>query len=464
MLSRSLVRLSKRWQLKSQLHDLKFWNLRANNKNHIEVNGLDTVDLIENYGSPLLVVNRKQLLMDIQDLIKPISSAPSGSKVLYSYKTNCIPGILREIHNLGIGAEVISAYELWLAEKLGVPANMIVFNGVNKTDESIMRAINMKILAINIDHWAEIDRIYRLAKQLDKKVRVGIRLGMTQDQFGLEIESGEAIEACKRIISYDDHLDLACLHFHVTSNAKNASYHKSCALRALKLMYQIGVETGVTIPYLDIGGGFGVPTTKTMSRAEYGIYRLFGCPPRPPTLRDCQPIDLFLSEIINSMNKFCLKNNLPMPKILIEPGRFITSRSEFLLVQVHVIKTKKDGTLFAISDAGRLSSTFPCDYEYHEIFVANRANDRMNQIYNIMGRICTSADWMVKNRYLPDLQSGDILAVMDAGAYFSSNSSNFSFPRPGIVMVSDGKSSVIRKHETFDHLIAMDVLKAPSKG
>jgi len=440
------------------------WNLKTNNKNHIEVDGLDTVDLTKIYGSPLLVVNRKQLILDVQDLIRAISRSPSGSKILYSYKTNCISGILKEIHNLGVGAEVVSPYELWLAEKLGVPGNMIVFNGVNKTEESIMRAINMKILAINIDHWAEIDRIYRLAKQLNRKVRVGIRLGLaTQDQFGLEIESGEAMEACKKIISYDDYLDLVCLHFNVTSNAKNASYHKSCALRALKFMYQINVETGITIPYLDIGGGFGVPTTKTMSRLEYGMYRLFGSLPRPPTLRDCQPIDLFLSEITDSMKKFCLKHNLEMPKILIEPGRFITSRSELLLIKVHTIKTKKDGTRFAISDAGRLSSTYPVDYEYHEIFVANRANDKMNRTYNIMGSICTPADWMVKNRYLPELQSGDILAVMDAGAYFSSHSSNFSFPRPCIVMVSDGKSSVIRKRETFDHLTAMDNLNSLPK-
>ena len=121
------------------------------------------------------------------------------------------------------------------------------------------------------------------------------------------------------------------------------------------------------------------------------------------------------------------------------------------------IKSKKDGTQFALTDTGRLSLTFPCDFEYHEIFVANRPSDKINQLYQIMGRICTSADWMFKNRYLPRLQPGDILSVMDAGAYFSSYSSNFAFPRSAIILVKDGKSQIIRKQETFEHLTAMDI-------
>ena len=147
-----------------------------------------------------------------------------------------------------------------------------------------------------------------------------------------------------------------------------------------------------------------------------------------------------------------------MPKILIEPGRFVSSRSEFLLAEVQTIKKKVVGTQFAVTDAGRLSIAFPCEFEYHEVFIANRPKAQMDTLYHVMGRICTSADWMFKNRYLPELRPGDILAIMDAGAYFSSYSSNFAFPRPGIVMVSDGQSKILRRHESFDHLIAMDVI------
>lgn len=457
--SKFLVRKSQRWQSESQLRDLSLWNLTTNNKNHIQVDGLDAVDLVNQHGSPLFVVNQKQLIADAQNITKALSYAPTGSKVLYSYKTNCIPGILREIHKQGIGAEVVSPYELWLAEQLGVPGDSIVYNGMDKTEESIRRAIKMNILSINIDHWEEIDKIHLLARKLGKNVRVGLRLGlMPHNQFGLEIENGEAIEACKKIQSYSKYIRLQCIHFHNAANALNAASHKANTLKALRFLKQIKDEANFVIPYLNIGGGFGVPTVKVMSRSEYGIYRLLDCLPKPPRLRDCQPIDSTLSTILDSIKVFCQRNNLKVPKILIEPGRFITSKSEFLLARVHAIKTRKDGTLFAITDAGRLSSTYPCDYEYHEIFVANRANDRMSKAYKIVGRVCTSADWMVKNRYLPDLRQEDILAIMDAGAYFSSYSSNFSFPRPAVVMVIDGKSILLRKHETFEHLVAMDVI------
>jgi diaminopimelate decarboxylase len=145
-----------------------------------------------------------------------------------------------------------------------------------------------------------------------------------------------------------------------------------------------------------------------------------------------------------------------MPKILIEPGRFLTSRSEFMLAKVLNVKHKMNGTRFAITNAGRLSITYPLDFEYHEVFLADRPNARLNSFYQIMGRVCTSADWMLKNRLLPDLIPGDILAVMDAGAYFSSYSTNFSFPRPPIVMVEEGRAELIRQGETFEHLTAMD--------
>ncbi len=454
-----MVKQSQKWQCKSQIHDLKLWNLTRNHKNHIEIDSLDAVDLINHYGSPLLVFNKNQLFLDIQNLKMAMAKAPTGSKILFSYKTNCIPGILTEIHHTGIGAEAISPYELWLAEKLGVAGNMTIYNGVSKTEESIVNAINRKILSINIDNLSEVDKIYHLAKKLKKRVCVGIRLGLvTRDQFGLEIESGEAMQACKKIVSYNDYFDLTCLHFNVTSNAKDALFHKNCTLKALEFMQEVYTETGATIPYLDIGGGFGVPTVKTMSRLEFGLYRFFGCLPKPPELRSCQPIQDFLNEIINCVKIFCSANNLVTPKLIIEPGRFITSKSELLLTKIHTIKTKKDGTRFAISDAGRFSCAYPCDYEYHEVFVANRANEKLDHAYHIMGCICTSADYLFKNRYLTYLRSGDILAVMDAGAYFSSFSSNFSFPRPGIIMVSDAKSNFIRQPETFDYLIAMDDL------
>jgi diaminopimelate decarboxylase len=457
MIKAPLLHLSGSWQRQSSIRDLRLWDLEINGAGHLCVQGIDTLQLTPRFGSPLLVVNRARLTKDVAALQEAFAGAPRGSKILYSYKTNCVPGILKPMHDAGIGAEVISPYELWLAQQLGVPADMILYNGVDKSDESLESAIRSGILAINIDHVEEIHRLRAAAARLGRKANVGARLALSsRSQFGLDVDSGEALAACKTILSASDHLNLQCLHVHLTSNAKNPSAHLSFADRALEFMRQLKDATGYTIPYLDVGGGFGVPTTKNMSGIEYGLYRLFGVLPKPPHLDEWQPVSSFMAELIQSIETGCRRLGLSTPRLLIEPGRLLTSRAEFLLASVRAVKQRTRGPTFAITDAGRLSMTFPCDFEYHEAFVAGRPNAQMDAFYDVMGRVCTSSDWMFKNRLLPKLQPGDVLAVMDAGAYFSSYSSNFAFPRPAIVMIHEGEATLIRAAETFEHLTAMD--------
>lgn len=458
VLNRLMTR-SKHHQLQSDLRDLGLWGLNTNALGHMAVQDVDVVDLMAAYGSPLFVVNQQRLEVDIGNALSALKGLNAETELLYSYKTNCTPGILKEIHKHGVGAEVISHYELWLAARLNVPPDRIVFNGVNKTEESLKMAIDMNILSINIDQHSEIDRIYRLSKPGNRKIGIGVRLGFNEcSQFGVEVASGEAMRACNDILKLSDRLELRCIHFNVTSNAKDGKTHKKYAQMAIELMSQIERSTGHYTPCLDIGGGFGVPTTKNMSSYEYGLYRVTGCLPKPPKLSDYQPLDRSLNEILTGIDEACSRFNYKRPKLILEPGRLITSRSQMLLTRINAIKQKSCGTKFVITDAGRLSTTFPCDFEYHESFLANRPEAAPEQLYHIMGRICTSADWLMKNRFLPLLDDRDIIAVMDAGAYFSSYSSNFAFQRPAIVMVNGNDVTVLRDEETFEHITAMDCI------
>jgi len=455
-------RRSLRFQQRAGLPDVGAWGLSINEKGHLAVGGVDTLDLLPAYGSPLLVVNRRKLLEDATAIQQAVKRCGQGSRVVYSYKTNCIPGILKEIHGVGIGAEVISPYELWLAEQLKVPGEEIVYNGVNKTEESLVRAIELDALAINIDNLPEIERISAVAKRLKKRARVGIRLGFqAKSQFGLDVDSGEALEACHRIRRHSDWLDLNLVHFCVASNVKESGTHRHFAQKSLEFMHAIKAQLGAAIRYLDVGGGVGVPTSKNMSGIEYGLYRLFGCLPKPPDLEAFEDINTYANSVNETLEESCARLNLEKPALIMEPGRFVTSRCEFLLSTVLAVKAKHRGTKYAITDAGRLSLTFPCDFEYHTIFPADQQvslQDR--EIYQVMGRICTSADWMAKNLSLPPLREGDVLATMDAGAYFSSYSSNFAFPRPAIVMVEEnGEVEVLRKAESFEHLVSLDTVQ-----
>jgi len=454
------INKSIRHQQNSFSNDLEHWGLSINEKGFIAVNGISTMDIVSKYGSPLLVVNHSRLLEDAISVHNAVKSVSKGSKVVYSYKTNCIPGILKEIHRVGIGAEVVSPYELWLAEKLNVPGDEIVYNGVNKTEESLVRAIRLNILATNIDSLSEIDRVVTIARRLGIKARVGIRLGFVpKAQFGLEVESGEAMEACRRIVHHKEWLELHMVHFCVTSNARGSGTHQHYAKKSLEFIKEIKEQTGVVIRYLDIGGGIGVPTTKNMNGLEYGLYRLFGSLPKPPDFEDFEDINLFMERVSTKVRENCSRLSIEVPDIISEPGRFVTSRGEFLLSTVLTVKKKSNGQKFAITDAGRLSLTFPMDFEWHSIFVVDQSLQREKEPYHVMGRICTSADWMAKNVLLPKLREGDVLATMDAGAYFSSYSTNFAFPRPPIVMVEkDGNIQVIRHGESFEHLVALDTV------
>ena len=452
-----LLRHSMREQAASGLRNLRLWSLETNANGNLAVCGIDTLELAHRFGTPLLIVNGERLRQDADEILKAMKSAPAGSQAFYSYKTNCIPGILKKMHDMSIGAEAISPYELWLAERLGLSGERILYNGVDKNEESIERAVRMNVLSINIDHLEEIKRIHAIAQRMNRKVRVGVRLGLVpSSQFGMEIETGEALDACRRIAALKGNLELCCIHFNVTSNARSAWLHKSCSKKAMEFIDQVKQTTGLGIEYLDIGGGFGVPTSKNMSPAEYALYRSLGVLPKPPNPADFQPIGSFLEEILCCIQDECRARRLDMPKILIEPGRFITSRAEFLLATVLTIKNKMNGTRFAITNAGRLSVTYPLDFEYHEVLLAGRPHARFDGVYQVMGRICTSADWMLKNRFLPSLAHGDVIAVMDAGAYFSSYSSNFAFQRPPIVWVEGGSARIIRREETYDHLVGMD--------
>jgi diaminopimelate decarboxylase len=453
-----LVKARAKHNAENRSGDLSAWGLKKNAEGHLSVDGRDVLDLKARFGSPLFVVNRSRLEKDALEIKKAVEGLIPGSMALYSYKTNCVPAILKELHTLGLGAEVISPYELWLAASLNVPGPMIVYNGVNKTEESIAMAAEMGVLAVNVDHLDEIERLYGVARARKRRIGVGLRLALNASQFGMEIANDEAMEACRRILRLPDYLDLRCVHFNVASNAKNAAFHKSCALRAMEFITRVKQETGREIACLDIGGGFGVPTSKNMSGVEYALYRTLGLPPSSPKQEDAQPIGLFVEEIASALKRFCAERKVLLPRLLVEPGRFVTSRSEILLTTVLTIKKRPGGKTFAVTDAGRLSVGFPCDFEYHRLFVADRPHARPDRCYQVMGRVCTSADWLFKNLYLPELKAGDVLAIMDAGAYFSSYSSNFAFPRPAIVMVSDGEERIIRQEESFEHLTAMDRL------
>lgn len=422
----------------------------------LAVGGMPCTQLARDYGTPLLVVDAAALLRRVRDVQAVLNEVLPGAMLTYSYKTNCIPGILRMLHDAGVGAEVISPYEYWLSESLGVDGGQVVYNGVDKSRESIARAVARGTL-VNIDSRDEIDVVLAEAREQRRTARVGLRLALNRSaQFGLDPEGGDLAHVVRNCLDAPDHADLMALHFNVTSNARHSGYHTRCLSRALDVMSWLAREHGVRIRLLDVGGGFGVETSKNMSGVEYGLYRLFGVQPGAAWMDPFQDFRLYLRDLADTLRAFCTQNDLPVPGVCIEPGRLLTSKAELLLTQVKAVKERPGAEPFAITDAGRLSQAFPCDFEWHEAFLASDLRRPPSRPYTVTGRVCTRSDWLYRGKLLPELASGDVLAVMDAGAYFSSYAMNFAFPRAAVVAVEEGTARVLRRREDFRHLVGMD--------
>lgn len=466
---RILRRASCRRQLRQGRPPLALWGL-TDDGGVLTVGGVSTSVLAAEHGTPLLVVDEAALRRKVAEVQGVLADELPGARLTYSYKTNCIPGILRVLHDAGVGAEVISAYEYWLAESLGVAGEQLVYNGVDKSPESLARAVVHGAL-INIDNRDEIDTVLALARQQGRVARIGLRLGLNRSaQFGLNPDSAgkgdsDVAHVVARCKADPAHASLEALHFNVTSNARHSGYHVRCLARALDVMRTLAHVHGVRIRLLDVGGGFGVQTSKNMSGVEYGLYRLFGVAPGGAWLDPYQDFRLYIRDMASLLGTYCRDNALAQPVVCLEPGRLLTSGAEMLLTRVKAVKERPDAEPFAITDGGRLSQAYPCDFEWHEAFLANDLRRPLSRAYTVTGRVCTRSDWLYRGKVMPELAPGDILAVLDAGAYFSSYAMNFAFPRAAVVGVDAGRVRVLRHRETFRHLTAMDeVALAEAEG
>jgi diaminopimelate decarboxylase len=186
------------------------------------------------------------------------------------------------------------------------------------------------------------------------------------------------------------------------------------------------------------------------------LYKIFNIPPQEPAVSTCPSIEGFAEEIAGYLNSFVERHGLKKPILLLEPGRALTGDAQILLVTVGEIKTRNHGLNYAITDGGMQNVAFPLSYEYHKCFLANRAGTGISNRYHVTGPLCSPEDLLFRNRELPELKRGDVLSIMDAGAYFTSFSNNFSYPRPAAVSVRNGSHKIMRDRENFKHMTGLD--------
>ena len=437
------------------------WGLARTPAGDLELHGLRLHDLGAKWGFPLHIVNAERLRENARRFLAVPEGRSAGCEVFYSYKTNPVPGVLRELHDAGLGAEVISHYELWLARQMGVPPARIVLNGPGKSDTAITEAIKAEIQLLNVNHREEIARVAAIAGQLGRRPRVGTRVTVDQGwsgQFGVPVAGGLALRAYEEAFA-SPHLDVVGVHAHRGGMIRSREDATSFVRAVLDFVGDLHQRTGRWLEVLNFGGSLATPTVRGLSSRELRLNRTFRRELEPAVPSQALTMEDYLGLLTGAVEAFSVERRKPRPRIFLEPGRAVTGDAQMLLTSV--LSLKKDGaTTFLILDAG-INLAESCRSEYHALLPATGVERPPTAVYTVVGPICTPGDTLYGAARLPPLQAGDSLLIMDVGGYFVPFATSFSFPQPAIVMVDAGNVRVLRRGERFEDLVDRDLPAAP---
>ena len=426
--------------------------LDINSENHLTIGGMDVCTLAEKYGTPLYIMDENLIRENLATYRDSLNKFYNGNgMVLYASKAFSCKHIYKVCKEENTGIDVVSVGELYTALKADFPAEKIYFHGNNKTNDEIKFAVENNVGRIVADNLEELERINKIAGSLGKKVSVLFRIkpgidahthqfimtGQIDSKFGFALETGEAMTAIKSALSCEN-LEVTGIHCHIGSQIFDLEPFKEAAKVMFGFVKQIKDELNVEIKELNLGGGFGIKYLESDDPIEYSKY-----------------IEA-VSEVIHEV---CEKEGINPPKILMEPGRSIVGEAGITVYTVGSVKDIPNVRKYVSIDGGMTDNPrFILYQSEYSALVANRADAKPSEKVTIAGKCCESGDLIAKDIMMPEIKSGDYLAVMSTGAYNYSMSSNYNrTPKPPVVMVKNGVDTVVVKRETYEDLIRNDL-------
>lgn len=417
---------------------------------YIPVKHIDNVpvaELMDTFGSPLFVISEKTIRQTYQKALKTFKMRYPKVQFAWSYKTNYLDAVCRVFHQEGSWAEVVSRFEYEKAIHNGVPGNLIVFNGPDKSKEDLKLAVANGSL-IHIDHFDELYMLIELMEQIkDKTARVAIRVNMDTgvypqwDRFGFNYESGQAYNAITKIIAQEK-LQLEGLHCHIGTYMLTANAYAVAARKLCELAASFQNATGNSIKYLDMGGGFCSSNTLKGSYLQ-GIDIV-------PTFDD------YAEAITNTILQFGFKPN-ELPLLILETGRALIDNAGYVLGTVLATKRLSDNRRATISDIG-VNILFTSFWYNHRISPAQDFTHHAEETA-LYGPLCMNIDCLRESIVLPLLKKGDHIVVHEVGAYNMTQWMQFITLRPNVVMIDmNGKPHLIRKSETLDTIVENEIV------
>lgn len=403
-------------------------------------------DLVAQYGSPLVLFSERVLRERYRELRDQMAARVPRFTIAWSYKTNYLGAICRVLHQEGAWAEVVSAMELRMALRLGMPGRQVIFNGPAKSEADLELAFTNGT-HVHLDHLDELALAESVAERLGVTPTVGLRVNISDlpvpswDRFGFNLENGNARDAARRI-ARRGRLELRTLHAHVGTFVQEPEAYRLAA-KALATLSQSLREDGVQIDTLDLGGGFA---SKNTLHAQY----LPGEQASPSFTKYVERIAAGLEEAYGSAE---------WPRIVLETGRAIVDDAGVIVSTVMGNKRLTDGRRAVVLDAG--VNILPTAYWYkHDVYPAQDVRGTAEPTV-FVGPLCMAID-VVRDRILfPTLRAGDRVVIARTGAYNVTQWMQFIAARPNVVLVSPGGAhGVIRRAETMDTLVQQEEMPA----
>lgn len=419
----------------------------VNDRDRLEIGGCDVTELVQQFGSPLYILDEESLRTachQYRDAFKQYY--PGESQVLYASKAwNCL-AVCAIVAQESLGIDVVSGGELYTALKAGVDPSLLYLHGNNKSLDELKLAVESGCTII-VDNQLELQTLANL--KTDGKIRMMLRLtpgiechtheyirtGHLDSKFGFDPNQ---VDEVLKFVSQQPSLLFVGLHAHIGSQIFELQPHQDLGGVMVQWLSK-ATQYGLAIQELNIGGGLGIRYTESND---------------PPS------IDEWVKVVCESVVTACKAKNIPLPKLLSEPGRSLIGTTCVTAYTVGGQKTIPGIRTYLSVDGGMSDNPRPITYQsLYRATIANRMSAPMTQTVTIAGKHCESGDVLIKDARLPESQPGDVLVVLATGAYNYSMSSNYNrLPRPAAVLVNDGEASLILERETYDDLIRQDRL------
>ncbi len=424
---------------------------KVNDLGHLEIGGMDTVRLVEQYGTPLYVYDVALIRERARSFKDTFEALGVKAQVAYASKAFSTVAMVQLAAEEGLSLDVVSGGELFTALAAGFPADKIHFHGNNKSIDELDMAIEKEIGCFVVDNFYELELLNELCITRGKVVNILLRVtpgieahthdyiltGQDDSKFGFGLLNGQADEAIDKALN-SKNLNLLGIHCHIGSQIFETTGFLVAAKKIFEKLKQWKEEKDFEAEVLNLGGGFGIRYTKE---------------------DDPIPASQYVEEIIAEVRKHAERYEMSMPEIWIEPGRSMVGDAGTTLYRIGSRKEVPNVRQYIAVDGGMSDNLRPALYQAkYEAILANKALEKPEETVSIAGKCCESGDMLIWDLPLPKSENADILAVFCTGAYGYSMANNYNrIPRPPVVFVENGKATLVVKRESYEDMVRLDL-------